>query len=143
MVLQARRRAFLLLIGLLVAVLGVLGWSLSAGSMPVSGADLLTALQGGEGGMEVDIVRNLRLPRAIATGMDHGLAHRFQYGLRARKAFVRAAHHEGQRARVRRRDTAGNRRIDSDIALGGGFSAQRLGGGYIDGGTVDIAKRAI
>ncbi|MGL4407089.1 FecCD family ABC transporter permease [Zoogloea sp.] len=73
MVLQARRRAFLLLIGLLVAVLGVLGWSLSAGSMPVSGADLLTALQGGEGGMEVDIVRNLRLPRAIAALACGGL----------------------------------------------------------------------
>lgn len=68
-----RLRARLVIAGLMAAALAAFAWSLSAGAMPVSGHDLLAALGSGEGSMEADIVRQLRLPRAIAAFACGGL----------------------------------------------------------------------
>jgi iron complex transport system permease protein len=68
-----RRRAGVVLAGLLLATLAAFAWSLSAGSLPVSFDDLVTALSGGGGSMEVDIIRSLRLPRAVAAFACGGL----------------------------------------------------------------------
>jgi iron complex transport system permease protein len=68
-----RRRAAAALAGLVLVALMVFAWSLSAGALPVSINDLLTALTGTEGGMEADIIRNLRLPRAVAAFACGGL----------------------------------------------------------------------
>ncbi|WP_079434720.1 iron ABC transporter permease [Zoogloea sp. LCSB751] len=68
-----RLRARLVIAGLMAAALAAFAWSLSAGAMPVSMQDMLAALGSGEGGMEADIVRQLRLPRAIAAFACGGL----------------------------------------------------------------------
>ena len=70
---RGRQRAFLVLAGLAVAALGAFAWALSAGALAVSGADLLAALTGSGGSMEADIVRTLRLPRAVAAFACGGL----------------------------------------------------------------------
>jgi len=71
--LRTRRRARLVLAGLLLAALAAFVWSLAAGALPVSFDDLLKALTGADGGMETDIVRSLRLPRAVAAFACGGL----------------------------------------------------------------------
>ncbi|HQX07019.1 MAG TPA: iron chelate uptake ABC transporter family permease subunit, partial [Zoogloea sp.] len=71
--LSVRRRAAAVLAGLVLAALAAFAWSLSAGALPVSIDDLLTALSGAEGGMEADIIRSLRLPRAVAAFACGGL----------------------------------------------------------------------
>ncbi len=68
-----RLRARLVIAGLIAAALAAFAWSLSAGAMPVSVQDMLAALGSGEGGMEADIIRQLRLPRAIAAFACGGL----------------------------------------------------------------------
>ncbi|WP_374265176.1 FecCD family ABC transporter permease [Zoogloea sp.] len=68
-----RRRAGLVIAGLLAATLAAFAWALSAGAMAVPGSELLAALTGRGGGMEADIVRTLRLPRAVAAFACGGL----------------------------------------------------------------------
>ncbi|MBS0347441.1 MAG: iron ABC transporter permease [Proteobacteria bacterium] len=68
-----RLRARLVIAGLMAAALAAFAWSLSAGAMPVSVQDMLAALGSGEGSMEADIIRQLRLPRAIAAFACGGL----------------------------------------------------------------------
>ncbi len=70
---RGRRRGLLVIAGLLLAALAAFVWSLSAGALPVSAADLLAALGGAGGSMETDIVRSLRLPRAVAAFACGGL----------------------------------------------------------------------
>ena len=91
--LSLRRRAAAVLAGLVLAALAAFVWSLSAGALPVSFDDLLTALSGTEGGMEADIIRSLRLPRAVAAFACGGLL--ALAGLRARvqRGKHRVAHH--------------------------------------------------
>lgn len=68
-----RRRAMQVLAGLVLAALAAFAWSLTAGALPVSLDDLLGALGGGDGSMEADIIRSLRLPRAVAAFACGGL----------------------------------------------------------------------
>lgn len=70
---RSHRRAWLVLAGLVLAALAAFVWSLSAGALPVSATDLFNAFSGGAGGMESDIVRTLRLPRATAAFACGGL----------------------------------------------------------------------
>ena len=70
---RSHGRARRVLAGLVLAALAAFAWSLSAGALPVSGSDLLNAITGGAGGMETDIVRTLRLPRATAAFACGGL----------------------------------------------------------------------
>ena len=62
-----------MLASLVLAALAAFVWSLSAGALPVSTTDLFNAFSGGAGGMESDIVRTLRLPRATAAFACGGL----------------------------------------------------------------------
>lgn len=68
-----RRRAARVLAGLVLAALAAFVWSLTAGALPVGFGDLLGALGGGDGSMEADIIRSLRLPRAVAAFACGGL----------------------------------------------------------------------
>jgi iron complex transport system permease protein len=68
-----QRGRALLLFMLLLAALAAVAWSLAAGALPVGVDDIFAALSGGTGGMEVDIVRSLRLPRAVAAFACGGL----------------------------------------------------------------------
>ncbi len=70
---SVRRRAAAVLAGLVLAAIATFTWSLSAGALPVSFDDLLTALSGAGGSMESDIIRSLRLPRAVAAFACGGL----------------------------------------------------------------------
>ena len=70
---RGRQRALLVLLALVVAALAAFAWALSAGALAVSHADLLAALTGSGGGMEADIIRTLRLPRAVAAFACGGL----------------------------------------------------------------------
>ena len=70
---HGRRRARLVLAALVAAALAAFAWALSAGALAVSHADLLAALTGSGGGMESDIIRTLRLPRAVAAFACGGL----------------------------------------------------------------------
>lgn len=70
---RGRQRALLVLAGLVAAALAAFAWALSAGALAVSHADLLAALTGSGGGMESDIIRTLRLPRAVAAFACGGL----------------------------------------------------------------------
>ncbi len=70
---RGRQRAVLVLAGLALAAIAAFVWALSAGALAVSRADLLAALTGSGGGMEVDIIRTLRLPRAVAAFACGGL----------------------------------------------------------------------
>ena len=70
---RGRQRARLVLAALVVAALAAFAWALSAGALAVSRADLLAALTGSGGGMEADIIRTLRLPRAVAAFACGGL----------------------------------------------------------------------
>ena len=70
---RVRQRAALVLLVLVAAALAAFAWALSAGELPVTAADLLAALGGGAGSMEADIIRTLRLPRAVAAFACGGL----------------------------------------------------------------------
>ncbi len=70
---RGRQRARLVLAALVVAALAAFAWALSAGALAVSHVDLLAALTGSGGGMEADIIRTLRLPRAVAAFACGGL----------------------------------------------------------------------
>jgi iron complex transport system permease protein len=61
-----RRRALLILLLLSLAALASVMASLSAGNLPLSLGDVLRALSGEETGLAGEVVRNLRLPRALA-----------------------------------------------------------------------------
>ncbi len=50
-----------------------IAWALSAGNVPVSPAKLVGALFGSAEGMEADVIRHLRLPRAVAVFVSGGL----------------------------------------------------------------------
>lgn len=70
---RGRQRARLVLAALVAAALAAFAWALSAGALAVSHVDLLAALTGSGGGMEADIIRTLRLPRAVAAFACGGL----------------------------------------------------------------------
>ncbi|GEC96718.1 iron ABC transporter [Zoogloea ramigera] len=67
------RRAWLVIAGLVAAALAAFAWALMAGALPVSSDAMLAALTGAGGSMEADIVRTLRLPRAVAAFACGGL----------------------------------------------------------------------
>src|SRR5690554_5333601 len=69
----ARSRLFLLMAVLALCGAGALLWALMAGAMPLAPAAVLAALFGQGGGMEADVVRQLRLPRAVAVFACGGL----------------------------------------------------------------------
>ncbi|WP_068808859.1 FecCD family ABC transporter permease [Thauera phenolivorans] len=66
-------RPLLVLPALALAGAAALMWALAAGELPVSLADALAAAFGGGEGMKAQIVRELRLPRAVATFVCGGL----------------------------------------------------------------------
>ena len=70
---SARARAAGVLAGLALAGAAALLWALAAGELPVTPAEALAAVFAGADGMHADIVRALRLPRAVATFVCGGL----------------------------------------------------------------------
>jgi len=70
---SGRKRGVVVIAGLLC--LGVLAmvWALSAGEIAVSARTVFGALSGTVSGMEADIIRHLRLPRAVAVFVCGGL----------------------------------------------------------------------
>ena len=69
----SRRRRLLVVAALLVLVAALtMAWALIAGSLPIAPAEVLAAL-GGADGMSASVVRELRLPRAVATFVCGGL----------------------------------------------------------------------
>ncbi|MGB4767074.1 MAG: iron chelate uptake ABC transporter family permease subunit, partial [Rugosibacter sp.] len=73
----SRRRAFFVLVLLLALAALSLVISLAAGSISVTAADVFTALWGGtptsEASLAVEIIRGLRLPRALGAFACGGL----------------------------------------------------------------------
>ena len=69
----SRRRALYVLAALLGLALLSLLVALAAGSLPVSAADVVGALGGETGGLAVEVIRGLRLPRALAAFACGGL----------------------------------------------------------------------
>ena len=69
----SRRRALYVLAALIGLALLSLLVALAAGSLPVSAADVGRALGGETGGLAVDVIRGLRLPRALAAFACGGL----------------------------------------------------------------------
>lgn len=70
---RGRQGALLVLVGLATAGLAAFLWALSAGEFAVSPLAAVAALVGSGGGIESDVVRHLRLPRAIAVFACGGL----------------------------------------------------------------------
>ncbi|KAB2938382.1 MAG: iron ABC transporter permease, partial [Rhodocyclaceae bacterium] len=68
-----RRRALLVILLLALVGLASLVVALAAGSLPVSAADVGRALLGDTSGMAAEVVRALRLPRALAAFACGGL----------------------------------------------------------------------
>ena len=68
-----RRRAFTVLVLLGVAALASLAWALAAGSLALSLAAVWQALLGQGDGLAQEVVRGLRLPRALAAFACGGL----------------------------------------------------------------------
>ena len=68
-----RRRALLVLLALCGLALASLLLALAVGSLTVSWADVLGALSGRGDGLAVDVIRGLRLPRALAAFACGGL----------------------------------------------------------------------
>jgi iron complex transport system permease protein len=68
-----RRRALLIIAALLGLAVVSLAVALAAGSLPVTAGDILGALGGGSGGLGVEVIRGLRLPRALAAFACGGL----------------------------------------------------------------------
>jgi len=62
----SRRRALLILLLLAAAALASVAASLATGSLPLSPLEVLRALLGDEAGLGGEVVRSLRLPRALA-----------------------------------------------------------------------------
>ena len=69
----SRRRAFLIIALLGLLALASIGLGLVAGSLSIPGADVLAALGGGDGGVGVEVVRGLRLPRVLGAFACGGL----------------------------------------------------------------------
>lgn len=67
------RHALPLLGGLLASALAALAWALSAGDLPITPAEALAAALGGGSDTAADVVRALRLPRAVAAFTCGGL----------------------------------------------------------------------
>lgn len=70
---KAPGQALLVIVVLLLAAVAAFGWALSAGSLPIDGTQVWGALFGGDTGMAANVVRELRLPRAVATFVCGGL----------------------------------------------------------------------
>jgi iron complex transport system permease protein len=70
---SVREGRVLILGGLTVSGGLALAWALSAGDLPITFAEVLAALFGGAQGMAADVVRELRLPRAVAVFACGGL----------------------------------------------------------------------
>src|SRR5512145_2373606 len=70
---SARARAAGVLGALAFAGAAALLWALAAGELPVTPAEALAAVFAGADGMAAEIVRALRLPRAVATFVCGGL----------------------------------------------------------------------
>jgi iron complex transport system permease protein len=68
-----RRRALLVILLLALIGLASLAIALAAGSLPVSAADVARALLGDTSGVAAEVVRELRLPRALAAFACGGL----------------------------------------------------------------------
>ncbi|MDP2824956.1 MAG: iron ABC transporter permease [Sulfuritalea sp.] len=68
-----RRRALFILAALVGLALLSLLIALAAGSLPVSAADVFGALGGEPGGLAVEVIQGLRLPRALAAFACGGL----------------------------------------------------------------------
>jgi iron complex transport system permease protein len=71
--LPTRRRALLVILLLALIGLASLAIALAAGSLPVSAADIGRALLGDAAGTAAEVVRELRLPRAVAAFACGGL----------------------------------------------------------------------
>ncbi|HMM54743.1 MAG TPA: iron ABC transporter permease [Candidatus Desulfobacillus sp.] len=69
----SRRRALLAILLLALTGLASIAIALAAGSLAASAADVLAALGGGEATMAAEVVRELRLPRALAAFACGGL----------------------------------------------------------------------
>lgn len=69
----SRRRALLVLAALVMLAVASLLVALAAGSLPVRARDVLLAVSGGEGGLAVEVIRGLRLPRALGAFACGGL----------------------------------------------------------------------
>jgi len=68
------RPAVLPILAVLLAASGLaFAWALSAGDLPIAFGEVLGALFGGAEGMAADVVRELRLPRAVAVFVCGGL----------------------------------------------------------------------
>jgi len=70
---KAPGQALLVIVVLLLAAVAAFGWALSAGSLPIDGKQVWGALFSGDTGMAANVVRELRLPRAVATFVCGGL----------------------------------------------------------------------
>ena len=68
-----RRRALLILVALAGLALLSLVVALAAGTLPVTSADIVRALSGQTGGLAIEVVQGLRLPRALAAFACGGL----------------------------------------------------------------------
>jgi iron complex transport system permease protein len=68
-----RRRALIIIAALLGLAVLSLVVALAAGSLPVTAGDILGALGGGTGGLGIEVIRGLRLPRALAAFACGGL----------------------------------------------------------------------
>lgn len=66
-------RLFVLLVALTLSGVGVLLWAVMAGEIPVSLPVAVSVLMGQGNGIEADVVRHLRLPRAVAVFACGGL----------------------------------------------------------------------
>ena len=69
----SRRRALVVLAALLGLAAASLLLALMAGSLPAGMSDLAKALSGGTGGLAVEVIQGLRLPRALAAFACGGL----------------------------------------------------------------------
>ncbi|MDX9698917.1 MAG: iron ABC transporter permease [Rhodocyclaceae bacterium] len=67
------RRSLLVLLALLLSGAMAFVWALLSGDLHTAWGDVLAALGGGQGGLVADVVRELRLPRAVAVFACGGL----------------------------------------------------------------------
>lgn len=67
------RNAFRIHALLFLSAFASFGWALSAGDLPISFSEVFSALFRGADGIAADVVRELRLPRAVATFVCGGL----------------------------------------------------------------------
>ncbi len=81
-------------------------------------------------------------PAPGAAAMDDLLAHGFEHGLRPREGLVRAAAHEGERARGRPADPARHRRVEGRDARRAACIVRALGAFDVDGRAVDDERAA-